>query len=367
MISYKLTYLMGRVLKKTGLNNKVNHHLFRSQSAEIKENEFAECIERLHALSPDVGKSAIRTTPTSIQEEYDLQIIIPAYNEERHIARCVNSILRNECTYKVLTVIVNDGSTDNTANILQPYSAIPNIEIIHQENKGFSGARNRGLDNLRAKYVMFVDGDDSLPKGSIQKLLDKAYLCQADIIGGGYFIVNQSYNIVSKYIPTSDRQHGYPCGKLYRSHLFRNLQFPENYWFEDTVIGMMIDTSAIQTENIYEPVYYYLDNPEGITHKSSGNVKVLDSLYVTQQLLKDRESVGMRMTSRFYDVLLYQIRLNQYRINSLQNNNINKDVFFVTRYMISRFPDFKTQDIQLKLLEWSLRNNNFLAYMLSCS
>jgi len=178
---------MGRVLKKTGLINKVSHHIFRSHCSEVKDSEFTECMSRLHALSPDIGKSAIRTTPTSIREEYDVQIIIPAYNEERHIAQCVDSIIRNECTYKVLTVIVNDGSTDNTPNILQQYSSMPDIEIIHQENRGFSRARNRGLDNVRARYVMFVDSDDTLPKGSIQKLLDKAYKCQADIVGGGVF------------------------------------------------------------------------------------------------------------------------------------------------------------------------------------
>jgi len=130
---------------------------------------------------------------------------------------------------------------------------------------------------------------------------------------------------------------------------------------------MIIEYLATRTENIYEPVYCYLDNPEGITHKYSGNVKVLDTLYVTQQLLQDRDSAGLSMTSRFYDVLLYQIRMNQCRINSLQDNDINKDVFTVSRYMISRYPDFKTKDKQLELLEWSLRNNNFLAYMLSCS
>lgn len=365
MITSKFIFFIGRVLKKLSLYNFVSCRLFRSHSSEDKECEFDECMSRLHALSPDKGSSAIRTEPTTILEDYDIQIIVPTYNEERHIAQCIESIIGNETTYKVLTTIVNDGSTDDTSKILQRYSALTNLEIIHQENRGFSGARNRGLEKLLGRFIMFVDSDDKLPKGSIQKLLNKGYATEADIIGG-YLTINHLNNIVSTYTPDSDRQHGYPWGKIYKSHLFKDVQFPENYWFEDTVIGAIIDKLAAKTVNIPDPVYCYLDNPNGITHRANGNKKVLDSLYVTQQLLHDREAIGLKMTNSFYQDLLYQLRMNQWRVNTLQNMNVNKDVFIASRYLISRYPDFKATDKRLELLEWSLRNNNFSAYLFAC-
>jgi glycosyltransferase involved in cell wall biosynthesis len=91
----------------------------------------------------------------------NLSIIIPVYNGGRYIARCLGSVLRQQDSEKYEIIVVNDGSTDNTPNILDGFAQkYKNIHVIHQKNAGVSMARNNGIDASSGEYVTFVDCDD---------------------------------------------------------------------------------------------------------------------------------------------------------------------------------------------------------------
>lgn len=102
-----------------------------------------------------------------------ISIIIPVYNVEKYLTKCLDSILvDNAFTGQVMCV--NDGSTDGSAAILDEYAAkYPNIEIITQTNAGLSAARNAGFDRAMGNYVFFVDSDDWVIPGAIEKILKK--------------------------------------------------------------------------------------------------------------------------------------------------------------------------------------------------
>lgn len=105
-----------------------------------------------------------------------LSIIIPAYNVEAYLPQCLDSILAQEhqgCE----VIVVDDGSTDGTAALLDCYH---DVKVIHQENRGMSTARNRGLDEARGEYILFVDSDDLLTDGALTTLAAK--LSGEDII-----------------------------------------------------------------------------------------------------------------------------------------------------------------------------------------
>jgi len=105
-----------------------------------------------------------------------LSIIIPAYNAEAYLPQCLDSILAQEhrgCE----VIVVDDGSTDGTAALLERY---PDVKVVHQENHGMSTARNRGLDEARGEYILFVDSDDLLTDGALEALV--AELSGEDII-----------------------------------------------------------------------------------------------------------------------------------------------------------------------------------------
>ena len=90
-----------------------------------------------------------------------ISVIIPVYNVEKYLHRCLDSVI--EQTYKNLEVIlIDDGSTDHSGEICDDYAAKDvRIHVIHQENQGVSAARNKGLDNVKGEYITFVDSDDS--------------------------------------------------------------------------------------------------------------------------------------------------------------------------------------------------------------
>lgn len=153
--------------------------LFNDAPCEISHEE---AVSLLELFSPNPNSSCI--DEKKFGSEYDLEIIIPAYNEEKFIQQCMESVVSQKTSYRFHVTCVNDGSTDNTGLILERYSC-DNVNIIHQKNKGFSEARNTALREANGKYIMFIDSDDFIPQGSVQGLLECAFNADADIVGGG--------------------------------------------------------------------------------------------------------------------------------------------------------------------------------------
>ncbi len=109
-----------------------------------------------------------------------LSIIIPAYNVEKFLPQCLDSILQqNQADFEV--IVINDGSTDGTLALLEGYAAKhDNLKVITQNNAGMSTARNRGLKEAQGEYVMFVDSDDWLCDSALESLCPN--LCDEDVV-----------------------------------------------------------------------------------------------------------------------------------------------------------------------------------------
>ena len=104
-----------------------------------------------------------------------ISIIIPVYNTEQYLHRCINSILDSSCgDFEI--ILVNDGSTDNSPAICEEYSRQDSrIKVIHQENRGVSSARNHGLDHCQGEWVVFVDSDDFISRDFLNLIAREAY------------------------------------------------------------------------------------------------------------------------------------------------------------------------------------------------
>lgn len=171
-----------------------------------------------------------------INPRYDLQIIVPAYNAERFVTEALESVLTQKTKYSYIISAVNDGSTDKTPEIIRSYQEkYPDrMEVINQENRGFSGARNAALKVSKGRYITFLDSDDVMSESAIEALLDKAD--GKDIIQGRWYTFEQSGG-------TPLEVHyllGYPWGKLFKAEVMEHFQFPEGYWFDDTPISFML-------------------------------------------------------------------------------------------------------------------------------
>lgn len=104
-----------------------------------------------------------------------ISIIIPVYNTEQYLRRCINSILDSSCgDFEI--ILVNDGSTDNSPAICEEYSRQDSrIKVIHQENRGVSSARNHGLDHCQGEWVVFVDSDDFISRDFLNLITRETY------------------------------------------------------------------------------------------------------------------------------------------------------------------------------------------------
>lgn len=115
-----------------------------------------------------------------------IDIIIPVYNADKYLKRCVDSILM-QTNPNWNMILIDDGSMDNSGNLCDFYAEkYSNITAIHKPNGGVSSARNAGIDNSSNEYIMFVDSDDWVQQDLLEKLLGKK--SEADVIVGGYTV-----------------------------------------------------------------------------------------------------------------------------------------------------------------------------------
>ncbi len=230
---------------------------------EIKN--YKDAIEYLNRNSNNCKTTCIRKIEDLNNWNYQLSIIIPAYNCEKYLEKCINSVLSQKLKYTYEIIIVNDGSTDNTNNVLAQYRNENNIHIIEQENKGFPGARNTGIDFATGRYLMFLDSDDEMIMNGIEALLNRAFECDADIIEGGFRYIYPNGNYIDKPCSNEVKEismplgilEGYFWGKVYKREIFDGIRLPEGYWFEDLLNAHVLFWKSKKCILIPELVYGY--------------------------------------------------------------------------------------------------------------
>ncbi|MBU3188427.1 glycosyltransferase [Clostridium bowmanii] len=143
-----------------------------------------------------------------------LSIIIPTYNVEKHIRTTINSlIVQSEKKFEI--IIVDDGSTDNTIEIVSSIireSKLSNCELITKVNGGVSSARNVGIRKASGKYIMFLDGDDYVAKNLVQCIYEKIAYSDRDIICFGCDIVDENKAIIKNYFDIFEKGQGEMTG-----------------------------------------------------------------------------------------------------------------------------------------------------------
>ena len=185
----------------------------------------------------------------------EITIIIPCYNVEEYLEECLDSVI-NQTFTDFEVICINDGSTDNTLNILERYSKNDSrIRIINQDNKGLAASRNVGLENSSGKYICFLDADDYLDLNTFQETYDIAEDKSTDVIffklinfddetrktsTFDYFEMDYLKNRVGDNVFSCEDVDDYlfrmnvtAPGKLFKHDLIRGLKFPEGLIWED--------------------------------------------------------------------------------------------------------------------------------------
>ena len=133
-----------------------------------------------------------------------ISIIIPVYNAQKHIAKCIDSILEQDFTDFEL-LLLNDGSKDDSLSILNYYAAIDErVKVVDKENEGVAKTRNKGITLAQGEYIMFVDNDDYINKDYCSTFYSEVSKVYADIVVGGYQRVSDSKVLHQQHLNTTD-------------------------------------------------------------------------------------------------------------------------------------------------------------------
>lgn len=362
-----------RVVKKIGRVLKLDKLYYWIQYLCANEKcgmSVEEAKQILDEYAPQPNSTAI-TKNRILEKKYDLTIIIPAYNSEKWIKECLDSVLQQKTTYKYKVIVINDGSTDRTLEIINSYKKIySNLYIIDQENKGYSGARNIALKEIESKYIMFVDSDDILLEGAISLLMDTAIKNNADIVEGSAHAFNEKKNLYDikkeNCFDTRDRLWGAPWLKVIRSELMEELEFPENYLYEDTMISYLLYPQANVISTIANYVYGYRIHESSITQKHQRQPNRVDSFWIMLLMHKNMRELNIKIDYDRYRLTMEHI-IRTYRRCILLDDKVNQAIFTLTKqFLIENYSKFFDENDKYKRLLEAINNNNYRRYCVIC-
>lgn len=232
-----------------------------------------------------------------------ISIIVPAYNAEKYIGRCIESILSQ--TYQnIQVIVVDDGSTDNTSSIIECYSEKDSrVYYIYKDNTGVADARNTGLDFASGDYIGFVDSDDYIEPEMYERMYSKLIETDADVCCCGYYqdfsgfryeicpdanlVSNKDYyitygtiNILRQYF-RQDIRTGIGDGnwnKLFKAKNLNNIRYERLSYCEDVEFQVRVFSNCSKIVCISDILYHYYDNIDSVTKVqfNDARAKVLD-------------------------------------------------------------------------------------------
>ena len=211
-----------------------------------------------------------------------VSVIIPVFNVAPYLREALDSVVQQTWPHLEI-IIVDDGSTDGSGKICDEYRADARVQVIHQENRGLSAARNAGLDRAAGEYIAFLDSDDAWHPDFIRKLMGA--MENADIAICQYEVHRLKLDTRGQICPAA--QKGFYSrkealralvegtinvsvwNKLFRKELWTEIRFPEGHNYEDIDTTCRVFDLCSRISFLDEPLYLYRKRPGSITRTGS--------------------------------------------------------------------------------------------------
>lgn len=203
-----------------------------------------------------------------------ISIIVPVYNVEKYIDKCIDSLIKQ--TYKnIEIIIIDDGSTDNSSEIVANYKD-KRIKVIHKKNGGLSSARNCGIKESHGKYIGFIDSDDYISYDMFEILYKNIIETKSDIsmcdfvttTSDAIFTTTNNYRIITKTESINElllnKITSHTWNKLYKKDLFKSINFPLNRIYEDIATTYKLFDKAKKIVITDSKLYAYIQRTNSI-------------------------------------------------------------------------------------------------------
>lgn len=285
----------------------------------------------------------------------EVSVIIPVYNAEKYIGRCIASVVGQ--TYKNIEIIlVDDGSTDGGPTICREYARHdPRIKYIRQDNSGLGAARNTGIEAAASSYVTFLDADDWFEETFVEKVL-RAMLHSDSPIGlcDIYYVdsvdmsrthikmrFHQLVSFVDSDVSVINKSRLFAWGKIYKKTLFtkQNIRYP-TFTFED-IITPIIVMLAGQVAYVPEPLIYYYRNRQGSLSNNPSNIDDIKRGVILLGDCFQKTGQYERVRQEHKKIALGQLRFACRKWGSIDNKEIADSLKGIETYIGVAFPELK--------------------------
>lgn len=310
-----------------------------------------------------------------------VSVIVPVYNVEKYIVRCIQSIIEQDFSDNIEIILVDDRGNDNSIQIITGY--LESIKrnnrrykiVTHKVNSGLSAARNTGIKHATGRYLYFLDSDDYLPKDAFNKLFTiLSKFPDSDVIEGSTIAVDESYKTISERILNDHALEDFEiwdirmkwtpiaCNKILRRDWFiqNNLWFEEGIFHEDLYWSLSVANTGANIVTTSYATYFYLQRNESITHSFS-----------EKHLISNKKLIQLFHT--FFKSCMYNIS-NECMVATCENFRLTildevilkgaKNQIIDIINTASRFSVFP--GIQILKNNYLSKSNKIKSYLLSC-
>lgn len=248
-----------------------------------------------------------------------VSIIVPVYNTEKYLDKCLKSLV-SQSYRNIEIIIVNDGSTDGSLEIINQYTSMYGeyIVAIDQENQGLSGARNTGIKCATGKYMAFIDSDDYVDKNYIMHLVEVAERENAEMVICGYQMVDEEGKLINRLIPLSyERNYREEWSCRIMAACFRlilrkvwyryNLNFVKGIWGEDIPIVFFLNAMCDKIAVAPYAEYFYVQHLGSIRHSMKGIRDEKMPYYAIEMACSKIKKYGCKNSVAYMELSLIKI------------------------------------------------------------
>lgn len=284
-----------------------------------------------------------------------ISIVVPVYNTAPYLEKSLASIC-NQSIGDIDIICVNDGSTDNSAEILKAFEKKDKrIKVITQNNKGLGAARNAGIKKAKGKYIGFIDSDDTIDADFYQKLFNAAEDSGSDIAYapfryvfpnktfieevrlGEYTSLKEKYNVLN---------NGGVTNKIFKRELIRDISFPVGKIYEDNLFLIKAITKAGKICTVNNTHYnYFIKENSLTTNKSNKEKRDADSLDIAGEIFSYALSGKLSKAEKF--------ELIDFVIRSFVYKNRLKKTQYVKKFTNLLKKDKEAADIFIQIAKFN--------------
>jgi len=284
----------------------------------------------------------------------DISIIVPIYNAEKYLKKCLDS-LKHQTKEELEFILINDGSTDSTAEIIKEYiDSDKRIRYFENKNQGIGKTRNFGITKATGKYIMFLDSDDYIEEDTCRILFEKAEHSKLDIVICDFYKVysnKENEEIRTKSFKNSSLKDNpeilneflCPWAKLYRRDLIEKheIKFIENLKYEDAPFVAIALDKASKIGKVDECLFAYRihDNSE-TTVRDERVFDIITIVDIIRKYFKNKTYIRETLDALTVRILTnYTIQQRMQKDKSLSNHFIDS----AFTYLKKEIPDYKNK------------------------